>query len=91
MLQLTDCVAFSGLTDPQLEAVAVHQHLPMIIAAEWAENMVCCDEGCLMIEGMIEEEVEYARAKGDVRCAERYRDGLKEFLKEHPMMATTVN
>ncbi|MEO5374815.1 MAG: hypothetical protein H7840_11130 [Alphaproteobacteria bacterium] len=91
MLQLTDCVAFSGLTDPQLEAVATHKHMPMIIAAGWAENMVCCEEGCVMIEGMIEEEIACACAHGSRECAERYRAGLVEFHRDHPRGNGSIN
>lgn len=83
MLQLVDCIAFSGLTSEQLEAVAIHKHMPMVVACEWAECAEECTEGCLVIEGMIEEEVEIAVARGDLRQAERYRHGLEDFLRTH--------
>jgi hypothetical protein len=81
MLTLTDCVAFSGLTRDQLEAVADHQHLPTILAAEWAETMLERIEGWRLVEAVLTEEASIASCRGDGECANRYRSGLEEFRR----------
>lgn len=84
MLTLQDCIAFSGLTPDQLEAVACHQHLPMIVAAEWAESVLETEEGVRLIEAVLCEEEHIARIHGDRACAARYRRGLESFRRDHP-------
>jgi hypothetical protein len=84
MLTLNDCIGFSGLTEEQLEAVAKHEHLPMILAAELVEDEVDTPEGCLHIESMITDEVVFEVKHGHPESAERYRHGLAEFINTHP-------
>jgi hypothetical protein len=84
MLTLQDCIAFSGLTPDQLDAVACHQHLPAVIAAEWAESVLESEGGIRLVEAVLVEEVACACAQGDRTCAERFRRGLEEFIRDHP-------
>jgi hypothetical protein len=84
MLTLNDCIGFSGLTEEQLEAVAKHEHLPMVLAAELVEDEVDSPEGCLHIESMIADEVVFEIEHGHPEQAERYRHGLAEFINTHP-------
>lgn len=83
MLTLADCIAFSGLTPDQLDAVADHQHLPAVLAAEWAETMLDRSEGWRLVEAMLLEEAALAGCRGDAACAERYRLGLEDFRRMH--------
>ena len=84
MLTLQDCIGFSGLTADQLEAVADHEHMDLIIAAEWAEATLDRPEGEEMVERMLAEEVEFCEThpKGDRLI--RYQAGLDDFHKHHP-------
>jgi hypothetical protein len=82
MLSLEDCIAFSGLTREQLDAVACHEHLPLIVVAEWAETALDCEGGCTLVEAILVEEV---RGAG-VRHPDRLQDwdrGLAEFRRAH--------
>lgn len=83
MLTLQDCIAFSGLTSDQLDAIAHHKHLPQVIAAEWAETVLDRSDGAQIVEAALVEEVDFACAHGDARCAERYRRGLEDFRRQH--------
>lgn len=83
MLSLTDCVAFSGLTADQLDAIADHQHLPAVLAAEWAETILDRMEGWRLVEAMLTEEAAIAGCRGNRDCAERYRLGLEEFRRRY--------
>ncbi len=84
MLTLQDCIAFSGLTPDQIDAIARHQRLPAVIAAEWAETALESDGGRRLVEAMLVEEVATACAHGDADCAERFRRGLEEFVRDYP-------
>lgn len=79
MLTLQDCIAFCGLTEDQLEAIARHQHLADVVAAEWAENMLATEAGRGIIESILCDEIACARARGDLRRARRYEAGLGAF------------
>lgn len=82
MLSLVDCIAFSGLTPTQLDAIACHRHIPAIVAAEWAETMLERAEGCAEVEAALAEEVALARDH-HLSCAEEWARGLDEFHRAH--------
>ncbi|EME70720.1 hypothetical protein H261_06671 [Paramagnetospirillum caucaseum] len=83
MLSLEDCIAFSGLTAEQLDAVACHEHLPLIIVAEWAECVLEAEEGCAKVAAILAEEVEVAAIHHKDRLGD-WAHGLEQFLREHP-------
>lgn len=83
MLSLEDCIAFSGLTAEQLDAVACHEHLPLIIVAEWAETVLEAEEGCAKVAAILTEEVEAAAIHHKDRAGD-WAHGLEQFLREHP-------
>ena len=84
MLTLQDCIGFSGLTPDQLEAVADHEHMDMIIAAEWAEVTLDQPEGEELVERMLAEEVAHCESRHLGDRVDRYQAGLEQFHKQHP-------
>ncbi len=83
MLTLDDCVAFCGLTEDQLEAVAEHEHMALVVAAEWAECILEKPNGCEILTAILADKAKMAcLRKPD--CAEKYRACLEEFIKDHP-------
>ncbi len=85
MLSLEDCIAFSGLTAEQLDAVACHEHLPLIIVAEWAETVLEAEEGCIKVAAILAEEVEAAAIHHKDRCGD-WAHGLEQFRREHAVI-----
>lgn len=83
MLSLEDCIAFSGLTADQLDAVACHEHLPLIIVAEWAETVLDAADGCTRVAAILVEEVEAAPRHHKDRAAD-WAEALAQFRREHP-------
>ncbi len=81
MLTLQDCLGFSRLTPEQIEAIAVHQHLEMIVAAEWAESMLDRPGGRSVVERVLAAEVDRCRSRGDLRRWRRYQSGLDDFVR----------
>jgi alkylhydroperoxidase family enzyme len=86
MLSLEDCIAFSGLTPDQLEAVACFKHVPVIVAAEWAETALTSRDGTHEVETALAEEAKLA-ASHHLGCAECWNKALSEFRKQHPELA----
>lgn len=85
MLSLEDCIAFSGLTREQLDAVACHEHLPLILVAEWAENVLEAEDGCARVAAILAEEVDVASIHHK-DCVQSWKHGLEEFRRDHPLM-----
>lgn len=83
MLSLVDCIAFSGLTPDQLEAVACHKHVPVIVAAEWAETALDSADGTHEVEVALAEEARLATAH-HLSCAACWNNALGEFRRQHP-------
>jgi hypothetical protein len=83
MLTLQDCIGFSGLTADQLEAIADHENLDMIIAAEWAEAVLDRPEGEDMVERMLAEEVAFCESHHKEDRLIRFQAGLDDFHKHH--------
>lgn len=83
MLTLEDCIAFSGLTGDQVDAVARHRHIPAIVAAEWAECLLATEDGCNAVEAALIEEAVRATAHHRA-CAGAWCRGLAEFRHAHP-------
>jgi len=84
MLTLQDCIGFSGVTPEQLEAIADHEHLEMVVAAEWAECMLDRPNGCEIVEHVLADQVAHCRAHGRMARTRRYQDGLDDFVRCHP-------
>jgi hypothetical protein len=84
MLSLEDCIAFSGLTAEQLEAVACHEHLPLIIVAEWAETVLEAEDGCTRVAAILAEEVAAAAVHHQDR-RQAWARGLEEFRRDHAL------
>lgn len=81
MLSMEDCIAFSGLTRDQIDAIACFKHIPPIIAAEWAElTLESEEEGLVQVETILTLEVAQACA-GQKDCAVK---ALSEFHRAHP-------
>lgn len=83
MLSMVDCIAFSGLTGDQLDAVACYKHLPPIVAAEWAETVLDSRDGRRLVEAMLIEEVAVARSHC-WPCETAWRSALTEFRRQMP-------
>lgn len=81
MLSLEDCIAFSGLTRDQLDAVACFKHLPPVIAAEWAETMLDTPGGCDELDWILAEEAGVARRR-HLPCAGAWCTAAKRFHEQ---------
>ena len=84
MITLEDCLAMSGLTEEEVDAIAEHEHLPEIIAAELGSYLSRLPGGSQDIRHMILDDIAAARSRGDLHHALQLRLVLMKFCRDHP-------
>lgn len=84
MLTFEDCVALSGLTEDEIDAIAEHEHLPEIAALELGSYLVRDADGRARIRRFLQDDIEAARAAGKVAHAIALKLALQQFLRRHP-------
>lgn len=83
MLTINDCIELSELTEDEILAIAEHEHVPEIVAAEMGHYMIHTPDGEKRIKRMIADDIEAARERGDLQHAAILRCALQHFLKTH--------
>src|SRR5262245_17931351 len=84
MLALEDCIGLCGLTEDEVLAIAEHERIPEIAAAEIANYLVQLPDGDLCIKAMIEEDIAAAVARADGYQVLALKLVLRNFILEHP-------
>ena len=65
MLSLEDCIALSGLSEEEVLAIAQHEHIPEIAAAELGNYLSRSEDGRRAIKSMIGDDIQAAEARGE--------------------------
>ena len=84
MLTLEDCIRLSGLTEEEIDAIAEHEHVPEVVAAEIASYLAHAPNGLPVVRRVILDDLREALGAGDEARARRLRALLRHFLKAHP-------
>lgn len=84
MITLEDCIAFCGLSEAEVLAIAEHEHVPEIAATALAETLLKQRRGVEKIHCMIVEDIRTALRRGDRDHAAELFAALRHFLSEHP-------
>jgi hypothetical protein len=84
MLTLEDCLALCELSEEEVLAIAEHEHIPEIAAAELANYLVHSPGGELCIKAMIKDDIAAAAARGDRDHELALRLLLRNFIFQHP-------
>ena len=84
MITLEDCIAFCGLTEEEVLAIAEHRHIPEMEACALAEYLLHQEHGPEKIRDMIADDVRAAQARGDHAHARALLHVLHRFLEAHP-------
>ena len=90
MLTLKDCIDLSDLTEEEIAAIAEHEHIPQIVAAELGNYLVQSPDGSPMLKRMIIDDIDAARRRGDLDHCLKLRLVLHHFIKTHPDSVTTA-
>jgi hypothetical protein len=84
MLCLEDCLALCGLTEDEVLAIAQHEHIPEIAAAELGHYLMHTPEGEMCIKSIIRDDIAEARAAGDAERELALKLVLRDFVLQHP-------
>lgn len=84
MITLEDCIAFSGLSEEEVLAIAEHEHVPEMAAAALAEYLLEQKHGEDKIHTMIVEDIRDALKRGDRKHARELFAALRHFMETHP-------
>lgn len=84
MLSLQECLDFSDLSEEEVEAIAEHEHVPEIVAAEIGNTLLKTKAGICLIKLYLLENIEHARSLGQFDKAKRLDALYRRFHYEHP-------
>ena len=84
MITLEDCVAFCGLTEEEVLAIAEHEHMPEIAATALAEYLTCQEHGTGKIRDMILDDIRASQTRNDRQHVLTLLHVLHHFLRTHP-------
>ncbi|MCW5750284.1 MAG: hypothetical protein KIT81_03985 [Alphaproteobacteria bacterium] len=84
MISIEDCLALCELSEEEVAAIAEHEHIPEIEAAALGQYLVHQPDGPPKIRRFIIEDIQQARARGDLVHVLALRRALSNFLQAHP-------
>ncbi|MGE0735601.1 MAG: hypothetical protein AB7G15_11825 [Alphaproteobacteria bacterium] len=84
MLTFQDCLAFCELNEGEIKAIALHEHIPQIVAAEMGCYLLHTPDGVPAIRRMILDDIHRARNAGDHAKRQKLLLVLKHFVESHP-------
>jgi hypothetical protein len=84
MLSLEDCLALCELSEDEVLAIAHHEHLPEIAAAELGNYLCHMPGGEMRIKTIIRDDIAEARAGGDRTRELALKMMLRNFILQHP-------
>jgi hypothetical protein len=84
MLSLEDCLALCELSEDEVLAIAHHEHLPEIAAAELGHYLCHTPEGEMRIKSIFRDDIAEARAGGDRMRELGLKMMLRNFIWQHP-------
>ena len=84
MLTLEDCIALSELTEVEILAIASHERIPQIAAAELGNYLVRSIDGEWLIKAMIRDDITHAAASGNRERELGLKMVLRNYICSHP-------
>ena len=84
MLSLQECIDFSDLSEDEIEAIAEHEQVPEIVAAEIGNTLLQTRSGVCLIKLYLLENLERARSLGHFEKARQLDVLYRRFDREHP-------
>jgi hypothetical protein len=84
MLCLEDCLALCDLSEEEVRAIAQHERIPEVAAAELGHYLVRLPDGELVIKSMIRDDIAAAAANADRQRELALKLVLRNFVLLHP-------
>lgn len=86
MLCLEDCLDMSDLGADEVSAIAEHEHIPDIVAAELGSELLKTDAGVCEIHRMVLEDIQTALDHGRVEHAAELAATYQHLQASHPLV-----
>jgi hypothetical protein len=83
MISIEDCIALSELTEPEILAIAEHEHVPEIIAVEMGNYLLHTPDGERCIRRIILDDIQTAQDRGDMLHVAKLKMVLRHFIEHH--------
>ena len=84
MLSLEDCLALCDLSEEEVLAIAHHERIPEIAAAELGNYLVHTPQGEMRIKSIIRDDIAEACACGDRQRELALKLMLRNYVLNHP-------
>ena len=84
MLTAKECFDYSDLSEAEIDAIAEHEHVPPMVAAELGKCLLQSDMGTFMIRRYIEEDLQRAQLRKQDEHAAELNSVLQQFEHAHP-------
>jgi len=84
MISIEDCIAMSGLSRAEIDAIGEHEHVPEAVAAAVARTLLSREGGPREIRDMIVDDIRASAAGGHMRHAGELLKALRHYMAEHP-------
>lgn len=85
MLCLQECLDMSDLSQEAIDAIAEHEHVPEIIAAELGSTLLQSHRGLCLIRQYLDDDIRQAAACGDTDKLVHLRQASRDFAREHAL------
>lgn len=85
MLSMQDVLDYCDLDRGEIEAIAENQHIPMTIAAEMGEVLLCSPEGVCQLHTMIIENMQHALEGGHFEHVKDLAQTYQHLQRTHPI------
>lgn len=83
MLSVHDCLGLCDLSEAEILAIAAHEHIPEIVAIEYAQYLVDSPDGKPRLKAIIVDDLRIAELRGDKRRCESLQSVLRHFTARH--------
>ncbi len=85
MLCLEDCLDMSDLGADEVAAIAEHEHIPDIVAAELGSELLKSEAGVFEIHRMLLEDIQTALDHGRIEHAAELASTYRHLQASHPL------
>ena len=84
MLTIEDCIALCELREVEVRAIAAHEQIPEMAAAELGNYLIHCTDGEQRIKAMIRDDIAHSIAIGNRMREFALKTMLRDFVLRHP-------
>lgn len=85
MLSIQDVIDYCDLDQGEIEAIAEHEHIPVTVAAEMSEFLLCTPEGVCRLHSMIVENMQQALEAGHFQHVKELAETYEHLQRTHPI------